>query len=212
MVLWEYLLRTTGGAIETSDTKTDWVRRAFDWHNGEWKLKKKDEEQTMRVRNYTGQEVVIKQLEPTDARETLGVMQSADGNEKAQVDKMISKIDKWKDNIWNSSITRTQARIAIDATIGKTLDYPLPATAISAKECNYISNTFERVALPKAGIIRTADKTMVRAPETTGGFGIKDTYTKEFTAHIQFLIDHGASSTETGQLIRVVGEGVLLES
>ena len=212
MVLWESLLRTTGGAIETSDTKTDWVRIAFDWHNGEWKLKKKDEEQKMRVRNYTGQEVVIKQLEPTDARETLGVMQSADGNEKAQVEKMVSKINKWKDNIWNSSITRTQARIAIDTTIGKTLDYPLPATAISAKECNYISSTFEKVALPKVGIIRTADKTMVRAPETIGGFGIKDTYTKQFTAHIQYLIDHGASTTETGQLIRVAGEGVLLES
>ena len=53
---------------------------------------------------------------------------------------------------------------------------------------------------------------MVRAPETIGGLGIKDTYTKQFTAHIQFLIDHAASSTETGQLIRVVGEGGLLES
>ena len=29
MVLWEYLLRTTGGAIETSDTKTDWVQISF---------------------------------------------------------------------------------------------------------------------------------------------------------------------------------------
>ena len=51
------------------------------------------------VRNYTGQKVLIKQLEPTDAWETLGVMQSADGNENAQVEKMISKINKWKDNI-----------------------------------------------------------------------------------------------------------------
>ena len=41
-------------------------------------------------------------------------MQSADGNEEAQVEKMISKIIKWKDNIWKSSITRTQAPIAID--------------------------------------------------------------------------------------------------
>ena len=152
----------------------------------------------MRVRNYTGLDVIIKQLKPTDARETFGVMQSADGNE---VDKMISKINKWKDK-WNSSITRTQAQTTIDTTIGKTLlDYPLPATAILAKECNFISNTFEKVALPKVGIIGTDDKTMVRAPETIGGFSIKDTYTKQFIAHIQLLIDHGASTTETGQLI-----------
>lgn len=113
MVLWESLLRTTGGAIETSETKTDWVRIFFDWDKGKWKLKKKDENLKMRVRNSTGEEVVIKQLEPTDARETLGVMQSADGDETAQVTKLTSKIDKWTDNIWNSSITRTQVRIAI---------------------------------------------------------------------------------------------------
>ena len=53
---------------------------------------------------------------------------------------------------------------------------------------------------------------MVRAPETIRGFGIKDTYTKQFIAHIQYLIDNGASATETGQLLQVVGEGVLLES
>ena len=212
MVLWESLLRTTGGAIETSETKTDWVRIFFDWDKGKWKLKKKDDNIKMRVRNSTGDEVVITQLEPTDARETLGVMQSADGNETAQVTKMTSKIDKWTDNIWNSSITRSQVRIAIDATIGKTLDYPLPATALSENECEHISKTFEKVALPKAGIIRTADKTMVRSPETIGGLGIKDTYTKQCSSHIQFLIDHGASTTVTGQLIRVLGEGVLLES
>ena len=130
-------------------------------------------------------------------------MQSADGDETAQVTKMISKIDKWTDNIWKSSIIRTQAQIAIEATI---------ATALSDNECENISKSFEKVALPKAGIIRTADRNMVRSPETIGGFGIKHIYTKQCSSHIQFLIDHGASTTVTGQLIRVLGEGVLLES
>ena len=31
--LWEELLRVTGGVIETSDTKTDWVNIDFEWKN-----------------------------------------------------------------------------------------------------------------------------------------------------------------------------------
>ena len=36
MRLWESLLRTTGGAIETSDTKTDWVQIGFEWKQGKF--------------------------------------------------------------------------------------------------------------------------------------------------------------------------------
>ena len=86
--LWESLLRTTGGAIEISDTKTDWVRIGFEWKNGKCTLKKKDERNTMKVRNYTEHKVTIKQLGPHDARETLGVMQAPDGNEDVQVTKL----------------------------------------------------------------------------------------------------------------------------
>ena len=35
MKLWEELLRVTGGAIETSLTKTDWVNIRFEWNNEE---------------------------------------------------------------------------------------------------------------------------------------------------------------------------------
>ena len=54
--------------------------------------------------------------------------------------------------------------------------YPLPAMAFSEQECDYILNTFEKVILPQAGIICTADRTMVHIPETIGGLGIKSRY------------------------------------
>ena len=56
--------------------------------NGKCTLKKKDETNRMKVRNYTGHKVTIKQLGPHDARETLGVMQAPDGNEDVQVTKL----------------------------------------------------------------------------------------------------------------------------
>ena len=42
--LWGKLLRVTGGAIETSETKTDWVNIEFVWIKEKWKIKKKNEE------------------------------------------------------------------------------------------------------------------------------------------------------------------------
>ena len=212
MRLWESLLRTTSGAIETSDTKTDWVHIGFEWKQGKCFMKEKDTTLQMMIRNHRGNEVAIKQLGPHEARETLGVMQSPDGSEKAQVKKLEKKIGTCKNNVWNSSIKRTAARIAVESTIGKTLDYPLLATAMSKEQCSNISTQFESVALPKSGVVRTPNKNLVRAPESIGGYEIKDLYTKQFISYIQALIDHGTSTSIKGQLICILEEGVLLEA
>jgi len=51
MTLWESLLRTTGGALELSDTKTDFVRIGFKWKNGRSKLMKKDDNKVLQVKD-----------------------------------------------------------------------------------------------------------------------------------------------------------------
>ena len=70
---------------------------------------------------------------------------------------------------------------------------------MTQEQCESISKQFESVALPKSGIVQTTDKDLVRAPETIGGYGIKDLYTKQFASHIQSLIDHGTSQSVTGR-------------
>ena len=212
MDLWESLLRTSGGAIETSLTKTDWVKIDFQWNNGKWKNAPKNEDDKIRVRNYTGETVEVIQLSVDDARETLGVMQTPSGSEKAQVNKLTTKIDKWADNVMSSGLRSEDAREAVRSTIGKTIDYPLPATAMSKKECNEVTKRIRKCGLPKSGIVRTAASQLVFGSEELGGFGFTDTYTKQLMAHLQMLLDHGHEHTETGQLIRCLAEGVLLES
>ena len=79
MKLWESLLRTSGGAIETSLTKTDWVKIDFRWKDCKWKYAPKNDEDKITVRNFTGEMVEVIQLSADDARETLGVMQTPTG-------------------------------------------------------------------------------------------------------------------------------------
>ena len=43
----------------------------------------------MKVRNHTGDTVIIKQLNPSEARETLGVMQTITGDEKFRDEKTL---------------------------------------------------------------------------------------------------------------------------
>ena len=212
MDLWESLLRTSGGAIETSLTKTDWVKIDFKWKNGTWKYAPKNEEEKIRVRNFTGDTVDVIQLSVEESRETLGVMQTPSGSETAQVEKLTSKIDKWADNVMTSGLRADDAREAIRSTIGKTIDYPLPATAMNQKECYEVTKRIRKCGLPKSGIVRNAASQLVFGSEALGGFGFMDIYTKQLMAHIQMLLDHGHESTETGQLLRCLAEGVLLES
>jgi hypothetical protein len=211
MDLWESLLRTSGGAIETSLTKTDWVKIDFKWKDGKWKYIDRNENDTIRVRNYTGENVEVIQLSAQDARETLGVMQTPTGCEKAQVKKLTKKIEHWSNKIMSSGLRSDDAREAVRCTIGKTLDYPLPATAMTEKECNEITKQFRKCSLPKSGIVRTAANQLVYGTEELGGFGFTDTYTKQLMAHIQMILDHGHETTETGQLIRCLSEAVVLE-
>ena len=112
----------------------------------------------------------------------------------------------------SSGLRSDDAREAVRCTIGKTLDYPLPATAMSKKECDEIMKQFRKCSLPKSGIVRTAAKQLVYGPEELGGFGFSDLYTKQMAAHIQMLLDHGHEQAETGQLLRCLAEAVLLES
>ena len=72
-------------------TKTDWVNIRFEWDRENWRLKERDMNLELKVRNHTGQVVTVNQLSPRDARETLGVMQNIEGDEKPEVIKLCKK-------------------------------------------------------------------------------------------------------------------------
>ena len=211
MTLWDSLLRTTGGALELSDTKSDFINIGFEWKNGRSKMKKKDETLSISVQNHLGILQNVHQLNPTDARETLGVFQAAHGSEEAQVNKLKKKAKDWVGNIKQSALRRDEVRCAVDTTIGRTLQYPLQATAMSTKQCKDIDKVFLAGALPKTGIVRTAPRDLVFAPDTILGFNFVDTDRKQLAEHVMKILDHGSEETLTGVLIRNLCKGTSIE-
>ena len=132
----ECLLRTTGGAIEP--TKSHWVRISHQWKNGKSSLEKPKPEETLRLRDPDGNITNLAQVCATTPKKTLAVWQAANGDDSGQKDKLIEKINQWSDSSQTRGMSHTEARTAVKYTIGRTIRYPLAATAMSKKDCNAV--------------------------------------------------------------------------
>ena len=196
--LWESLLRTTGGAIEPS--KTDWVGIQYEWKNSKPCLKKANRSDKLYTLDPSGTRTEIKQIETHEARRTLGVWQTANGNETAQKKIIISKIEDWGKA--TEGITHTESRTAIVSTIGRSIRYPLSATALDEQECKSIDKALIKSVLGKMGVVRTAPRVIIFAPSSLGGIGLNRTETDQVIDQVKMIIHHGHRDTIAGRLIR----------
>jgi len=67
---------------------------------------------------------------------------------------LLCKVKKWKEKVQKSNLAHEDLRCAVSTTIGKTLSYPLPATAFNKKESDLIVGKILAAAIPKSGIVR----------------------------------------------------------
>lgn len=95
--VWQGTLSATGGALVPS--KSWFTPVDFDWIDGHWDYKNKEEcqvETMMKDTNF--QEYSLNSLEVCKAAEILGVYLAADGNNDEQVEELREKGDKLKPN------------------------------------------------------------------------------------------------------------------
>jgi hypothetical protein len=213
--LWEQLLRTTGGALEIDKDKTDITTISFRQTSQGLIVLQTPSTQGLVIitaRDYMGQVRVLEHLKPTEARKTLGIYQSPPGSETAKVQYLSDKITKWGQNIRHSQLTHEDTRKAVKMTIGRTLIYPLKATAFSYTECQQLTSQFLQFALPKSGIVRTAARDLVCLSTAMMGFGYMDFWTYQLAEHIEVLLDHGNSDSLTSQLIHSLAQGHYVEA
>ena len=128
--LWECLLRTTGGSIEP--TKTDWVKVVYEWKGCQPQLQKANQNGEIWTKNPDGINEKLKQIEPNEARRTLGVWQAADGQEDTQKEVLIDKIKSWGAN--TDGVSKSETKTATISTLGRSLRYPLAATALTTQQ------------------------------------------------------------------------------
>src|SRR5688572_7483768 len=69
----------------------------------------------------------LKRLPVTEARESLGVFLSIDGDNSAKIRKLRNKAEEFADAIRTSKLSHDDAWYALNSTILKTLEYPMIA-------------------------------------------------------------------------------------
>jgi len=98
-------------------------------------------------------------------------------------------------------MSHTKARTAVKHTIGRPIRYPLPATAMSKKDCNAVQKVMKKESIGKIGVVRTAPNQVVYSPTEYGGLGQRHVYEDQTINHISTILQYGHSPSIIGSLL-----------
>ena len=209
--IWEGGLKATGGAIVPSKSWVYPIDFEFD-NNGKWGYKSAED---------IGFNFVVKDenniLQPLDTltastgKETLGVILAPDGNNSDAVTALKNKAVEWKELIRTGHLKRKTAWQAVETTILKTIEYPLPALTLTPKECQKIMQPILSVSFPKTSISKSFPGKVLHGPIFEGGLGIDSLYFTQGVMHIEKFQTHFGTLSITGKLLQVSMETAQLE-
>ena len=130
---WVGFLTTTGGAINPD--KSYWYLLDYRWTGTQWVYRKAREmEGGLTAPNPEGIVLPLKWLEAHEASKQLGILTAPDDNMQAQLKHLKAKATKFAENLKGQGLlSRNEAWINMTHTVGKTPEYPMPATTIKEK-------------------------------------------------------------------------------
>jgi hypothetical protein len=123
-------------------------------------------------------------LEVTEARKKLGVKTEATGDNTAQFENMLEASHKWAAQIKASNLRQMDAWMALRSTIWKTLDYPLPCTTLTEKQCEQIMQPAMSAGLAKSHIFRSFPTSLLHAGSEELGAGLSHLFTVQGIARL----------------------------
>jgi hypothetical protein len=167
---------------------------------------------SLQVRDPRGTIQSLQQLEPWEAERTLGVRLAPDGNMTIQYEWMLQTAHKWADTIRAGHLPRHLTWLAWRSTILKTMEYPLPTTTLTERQCDKITSVIAAATLPRSGIMRSFPRRLLHAPVKAGGLNVPNLYVEQGIGHITRLIRYSRSRRHsTGILLRNTCEALKLE-
>ena len=210
LTLWEGGLRATGGALSAG--KSYWYAFDFSWDGNKWKYTTAtDLPGDLFITSLSGETEPLCRLEPSEARETLGVWIAPDGNQQAQFTSLVDKSNSWAGRIQSGRLTLTESWISLNSGILKSLEYSLMATSLSKQQCKAVMAPILQAILPTIHIAKTLPRVVCHGPTESLGLDIPDLWYVQGIQKIWAYMRHGDSSSITGQLLRSSVEQATLE-
>jgi len=157
--------------------------------------------------------ITIPELNPSEARRTLGVQLAPDGNNKDELRYLIDTARSWHSSMSVAKVTHAAAKFGLRQVILRKLEYPLVATTFTHKECQTIMSPILTAGLPAAGMTCTFPRAMVHGPWQWGGLNIPNLFTEQTTKHLHMILKFGGNFADMmGSLIQATDEAFRLEA
>jgi len=193
--------------------KSCWYSINFKWKSGKWNyMPKKMETKPLMMTDHQGQQQPLLQLHTSKTRWMLGVYLAPDGNNWLQQKVLLKKTWTWAANTWAAHLDRTAAWLNITMTLIWQVCYVLPATTLSANQCEWIMTPCLTAGMVAAGYNWSFPWAIIHAPNKYYGLNLMDMHTEQGIQHILVILQYGHSLDDlTRQLIRESLETMIVE-
>ena len=208
---WDGLLRATGSALEKS--KSYWYLLDYSWCRTNWKLKPLSATpgDIFLHNDMTGARELIDRLPVTSARKAFGIFTRPDGCMTQQKVNLRQKAETWATAVRVHQFCEDDLWYALNATIMKSIEYPLVTTTFSHKECTHVMAPILTSSLSSLRIQLQLLQILVYTPHKYQGLGLHDPWFSQLIAHIHVILHHTSHSTTTGSLLHSNMENLILE-
>ena len=200
MEAWDDGVRATGGLLVPE--KSHWYLLVPSPNeDGVYSFRSDTTERPLYIKDASRLPVPITRLSIHDARRTLGIHYSPDGNWHQQAVVLREKSAAWAAKVSKGGLPRHLVWQAFFTTILKTLQYPLACTCLTESECDSILQPALQALLAGIGVVKTISRQVVYGPVCFQGLGIPHLYDTQTIYHVMKLLDYYASTDDMNNVL-----------
>jgi len=145
----------------------------------------------------------LKINKPSDAVRLLGVHIAADGNHKKELRELQQKQQKYVQFLLRTPVSHGEAMVIYKQCYLPTVTYPLPATTMPPDAIYKTQLTVTSLFLSRMGYPRHLPRSIVYAPETIGGLGLRHLGHEQGVQQTLQLLRHLRANSTNGQLYNI---------
>jgi len=194
--IWQGLLHASSGTL--NPPKCSWT--PFMWsfnHLGHAQLTPIPEHPSAQIyaSDLDGKQHALRINKPSDAVRLLGVHIAADGNYQKELTVLKQKQQKYVQFLLRTPLSRQEARVIYKQCYLPTVSYPLPATNMPPDAIYATQSTVTSLFLTRMGYPRHIPRSVVYAPDSVGGLGMRHLGHEQGVQQTLQLLRHPPDST-----------------
>jgi len=206
---WDTLLKITGGAVEIRKCMLSLMLYRFDTYH--FRNSRPGEPKMRSVNDTPGQcsvqptnmphAIPIQRQDPSTGGRLLGVRMAPDGSFTNEFQYRLQLVRDMAMKLAAAPFDTGDVLTVYQVRYKPAINFCLPITTFSAKQCDAIQCPFYKVMLPKLGINRNMKRDVIYGPYELGGLNLTDLKVEQLAQHVHRLIGNVRKRGNLGNII-----------